>query len=62
MVVVPRDGFTVIFEGWLTDHFLLKTVRAHSQLLLLDGHYQPKLVQLAKEHDMIILFPTTYYP
>ena len=43
---------TVLFEGWLTDHFLLNAVGARPLLLLLDGHsshYQPQLIEFAKE-------------
>ena len=34
MDVVPR---AILFEGWLTDHFLLNAVSGRSLLLLLDG-------------------------
>ena len=48
-----------LFHGWLTDHFLQFAVAARPLLLVLDGHsshYQPELVQYAKEKDVIILF------
>ena len=48
---------TVLFEGWLTEHFLLNAVCARPLLLLLYGHsshYQPELIRFAKEHDIII--------
>ena len=56
---------TVLFEGWLTDHFLLNAVGARPLLLLLDGHsshYQPQLIEFAKEHDSHLLSSATYYP
>ena len=41
-----------LFRGWLTDHFLQFAVTSLPLLLVLDGHsshYQPELVQYAKE-------------
>ena len=46
-----------LFCGWLTDHFLQFAVAARPLLLVLDGHsshYQPELVQYAKEKDVIL--------
>ena len=46
-----------LFRGWLTDHFLQFAVAARPLLLVLDGHsshYQPELVQYAKEKDVIL--------
>jgi hypothetical protein len=48
-----------LFRGWLTDHFLKFAVAARPLLLVLDGHsshYQPELVQYAKEKDVIYCF------
>ena len=58
---------TILFKGWLTNHFLLNAVRAHplDLLLLLDGHsshYQPKLISFAKEHNIIIFCLSPHYP
>ena len=49
---------TELFEAWLSEHFLEHAVSARPLLLLLDGHsthYQPQLLRLAREHDVIIL-------
>lgn len=49
---------TDLFEAWLLEHFLQHVVCARPLLLLLDGHsthYQPGVLRLAKEHDIIIL-------
>lgn len=46
-----------LFRGWLVDHFLKNAVAARPLVLLLDGHsshYQPELIQFAKEHDIIL--------
>ena len=46
-----------LFRGWLTDHFLQFAVAARPLLLVLDGHsshYQPELIQYAKEKDVIL--------
>ena len=46
-----------LFRGWLMDHFLQYAVAARPLLLVLDGHsshYQPELVQYAKEKDVIL--------
>lgn len=48
---------TQLFKGWLTDHFLQFAVSARPLLLLLDGlssHFQPELIQYAKDHDIIV--------
>ena len=48
---------TQLLKGWLTDHFLHFAMSARPLLLLLDGHsshFQPELIQYAKEHDIII--------
>ena len=45
-----------LVRGWLSDHFLQFAVTARP-LLLVDGHsshYQPELVQYAKEKDVIL--------
>ncbi|CAI8043787.1 Tigger transposable element-derived protein 6, partial [Geodia barretti] len=47
-----------LFEAWLCEHFVPHAVSARPLLLILDGHsthYQPKLLRLAKEHDIIML-------
>ena len=47
-----------LFEAWFSEHFLQHAVLASPLLLLLDGHsthYQPQLLRLAKEHDVIML-------
>ena len=49
---------TELFEAWLSEHFLEHAVSARPLLLLLDGHsthYQPELLRLAKQHDVIML-------
>ena len=49
---------TELFEAWMSEHFLQHAVLARPLLLLLDGHsthYQPQLLRLAKENDVIIL-------
>ena len=49
---------TVLFEGWLTEHFLDYAVPQRPLLLLLDGHsthYQPEVIRLAREKEIIIL-------
>ena len=46
------------FEAWMSEHFLQHAVLARPLLLLLDGHsthYQPQLLRLAMENDVIIL-------
>ena len=46
-----------LFRGWLTGHFLQLSVAACPLLLILNGHsshYQPELVQYAKEKDVIL--------
>ena len=47
-----------LFEAWLLEHFLQHAVSACPLLLLLDGHsmhYQPQLLCVAKENDVIML-------
>ena len=47
-----------LFQAWLSEHFLQHAVSARPLLLLLDGHsthYQPQLLRLAKENDVIML-------
>ena len=47
-----------LFEAWLSEHFLEHTVSSRPLLLLLDGHsthYQPELLRVAKDHDVIML-------
>ena len=47
-----------LFEAWLSEHFLQHAVSARPLLLLLDGHsthYQPQLLRLAKESDVVML-------
>ena len=47
-----------LFEAWLSEHFLQHAVSARPLLLLLDGHsthYQPQLLRVAKENDVIML-------
>ena len=49
---------TVLFEGWLTEHFLDYAVPQRPLFLLLDGHsthYQPEVIRLAREKKIIIL-------
>ena len=49
---------TELFRMWLSDLFLETAVSARPILLLLDGHsthYQPEVLQLAREHDVIML-------
>ena len=49
---------TELFEAWMSEHFLQHAVSARPLLLLLDGHsthYQPQILRLAKENDVIIL-------
>ena len=46
-----------LFRGWLVEHFLVHIVGAQPILLLLDGHsshYQPQLIEYAKEFGVII--------
>ena len=46
-----------LFRGWLVEHFLVHAVGARPILLLLDGHsshYQPQLIDYAKEYGIII--------
>ena len=54
---------TNLFEGWLIEHFIENAVSACPLFLLLDGHsthYQPRIVQFAKEHDIIMLCLSTH--
>lgn len=47
-----------LFEAWLCEHFVQHAVSARPLLLLLDGHsthYQPQLLRIARELDIIIL-------
>ena len=47
-----------LFEAWLCEHFIQHAVSARPLLLVLDGHsthYQPQLLRVAKEFDIIIL-------
>ena len=49
---------TGLFESWLTEHFLKCAVPERPLLLLLDGHsthYQPEVVRLARQNDVIML-------
>ena len=49
---------TELFEGWLVEHFVEKTVFARPLFLLLNRHsthYQPQAVRFAMEHDIIVL-------
>ena len=49
---------TDLFESWFYELFLPNAVKNRPLLLLLDGHsthYQPEIIKLAKEHDVIIL-------
>ena len=49
---------TDLFDWWLTDQFLKHAVGARLLLLLLDGHsthYQPYVVQNAKEKGVMML-------
>ena len=49
---------TELFESWFTELFLPNAVSARPLLLLLDGHsshYQPDVINLALEHDVLIL-------
>ena len=51
---------TELFEAWMSEHFLQHAASARPLLLLLDGHsthYQPQLLRLAKENDVIIHCP-----
>ena len=46
-----------LFEGWFIEHFLENAVSARPLFLLLDGHsthYQPRLLNLAKSHGVLI--------
>ena len=57
---VSSNGWinTDLFEGWLIEHFVEHAVSARPLFLLLDGHsthYQPRAVQFAMEHDIIML-------
>ena len=47
-----------LFESWFKDLFLPNAVSARPLLLLLDGHcthYQPDLIKLAVQNDVLIL-------
>jgi hypothetical protein len=49
---------TELFEGWLIEHFLEYAVPQCPVFLLLDGHsthYQPAVIRLAREKEVIIL-------
>ena len=49
---------TELFESWFTEMFLPNAVAARPLLLLLDGHsshYQPDVIHLAIEHEVLIL-------
>ena len=49
---------TKLFEGWMTVHFLEHAVSQRPLFLLLDGHsthYQPDVIRLAREKEVIIL-------
>ena len=49
---------TELFESWFKDLFLPNAVSARPLLLLLDGHcthYQPDLIKLAVQNDVLIL-------
>ena len=52
---------TGLFESWLTELFLRHAVSSRPLLLVLDGHsthYQPKVIRLARENEVIMLcFP-----
>ena len=46
-----------LFIGCIVEHFLVHAVGAQPILLLLDGHsshYQPQLIEYAKEYGVII--------
>ena len=48
---------TYLFKKWLKDHLLKHAVPTRPLLLILDGHgshYQPELVQYAKENGVIL--------
>ena len=54
---------TELFEGWMTEHYLEHAVFQRPLFLLLDGHstrYQPEVIRLAREKEVIFLSPTTY--
>jgi hypothetical protein len=47
-----------LFEAWMSEHFLKHAVSARPLLLVLDGHsthYQPQVLRLAKENDVVML-------
>ena len=46
-----------LFLGWLIEHFLIHAVGVRPILLVLDGHsshYQPQLIEYAKQYGVII--------
>ena len=45
---------TELFHKWIEEHFLLLAVSSRPLLLILDGHYQPSTVQLAKDNQIIM--------
>ena len=49
---------TDLFESWFYELFLPNPIKDRPLLLLLDGHsthYQPDIINVAKEHDVIVL-------
>lgn len=51
---------TELFRSWMTDHFLKHAVGSRPLLVLLDGHsshYQPELIQFARDHDVMRVSP-----
>ena len=47
-----------LFEAWFNELFLPNAVAVRPLLLLLDGHsthYQPEVINLALENDVIVL-------
>ena len=53
-----------LFGEWFKHHFLLHAPSARPLLLLLDGHashYNPGVLRIAAEEDIILFLPATSY-